>query len=157
MPDADEGEGSAQNTGKRTRRKNWTDPEIFAAVHAGLGTNEKLSTGRNSPERMNAMQHAFVTRVKYMADKDLWRCVKGNLVTKVTPQESIEMRCVSITAATKDCPVAAQLANIPSRYIYSWHPEHHRRRQQWEKKGGDGGVCVGMVGQRAWSCVGVPA
>ena len=47
-----------------------------------------------------------------VADKDQWRCVQGNLVTKVTPQESIEMRCVSITAATKDCPVAAQLANM---------------------------------------------
>ena len=37
---------------------------------------------------------------------------KGNLVTKVTPQESIQMRCVSITSATKDCPIAAQLANM---------------------------------------------
>jgi hypothetical protein len=112
MPDAEGGEGCAQDIVKRTRKKNWTDPEIFAAVHAGLGTNEKMSNGRNGPERMNAMQSAFVTRVKYMADKDLWRCVKGNLVTKVTPQESIEMRCVSITSATKDCPIAAQLANM---------------------------------------------
>ena len=75
MPDAEEGEGSAENTVKRTRKKNWTDPEIFAAVHAGLGTNEKLSTGRNVPERMNAMQSVFVTRVKYMSAKDLWSCV----------------------------------------------------------------------------------
>jgi hypothetical protein len=112
MPDAEGGEGCAQDIVKRTRKKNWTDPEIFAAVHSGLGTNEKMSNGRNGPERMNAMQSAFVTRVKYMADKDLWRCVKGNLVTKVTPQESIEMRCVSITSATKDCPIAAQLANM---------------------------------------------
>ena len=37
---------------------------------------------------------------------------KGNLVTKVTPQESIQMRCVSITSSTKDCPIAAQLANM---------------------------------------------
>ena len=70
-----------------------------------MDTNEKLSTGRNGPERMNAFQSAFVTRVKYMAVKDLWRCVKGNLVTKVTPQESIEIRCVSITSVTKDCPI----------------------------------------------------
>ena len=59
MPEADEGAGSAQKRGKGRRNKNWTDPEIFAAVHAGLGTNEKLSTGRNGPERMNAMQLAF--------------------------------------------------------------------------------------------------
>jgi hypothetical protein len=91
MSDAEEGEGCAENTVKRTRKKNWTGPEIFAAVYAGLGTNEKMSTGRNDPERMNDMQSVFVTRVKYMSDKDLWRCVKGNLVTKVTPQESIEM------------------------------------------------------------------
>ena len=70
-----------------------------------MDTNEKLSTGRNGPERMNPVQSAFVTRVKYMTDKDLWRCVKGNLVTKVTPQESIEIRCVSITSVTKDCPI----------------------------------------------------
>jgi hypothetical protein len=51
------------NTVKRTRKKNWTDPEIFVTVHTVLDTN----------------------------DKDLWRCVKGNLVTKVTPQESIDL------------------------------------------------------------------
>ena len=92
MSDTEEGEGSAENPVRRTlRKKNWTDPEIFADVHAGLGTNEKMSTGKNGPERMNAFQSVFVTRVKYMTDKDLWRCVKGNLVTKVTSQESIQM------------------------------------------------------------------
>ncbi len=55
MPDAEEGEGCAENTVKRTRKKNWTGPEIFAAVYVGLGTNEKMNTGRNDPERMNDM------------------------------------------------------------------------------------------------------
>ena len=91
MPGAEGGEGSAENPVKRTRNKNWTGSEIFAAVHAGLGTNEKMSTAKSGPESMNGFQSAYVTRVKYMADKDLWRCVKGNLVTKVTPQESIQM------------------------------------------------------------------
>ena len=80
--DAEGGDGPTENPVRRTRKKNWTDPEIFTPVHTGLDTNEKMSTG---------FQSSFVTRVKYMADKDLWRCVKDNLVTKVTPQESIQM------------------------------------------------------------------
>ncbi len=112
MTDAEGGEGSAENPVRRTRKKNWTDPEIFVVVHVDLDTNEMMITGKNGPERMKSFQSSFVTRVKYMTDKDLWRCVKGNLVTKVTPQESIQMRCVPITSATKDCPITTQLTNM---------------------------------------------
>ena len=38
-------------------------------------------------ERLNGFQSVFVTRVKYMTDRDLWRDHKDKLVTKVTPQE----------------------------------------------------------------------
>ena len=75
IPDTEEGEGSVDNPMRRTRKKNWTDPEIFSSVHVGFGTNEKMSTGKNGPKRMNAFQSSFVTRVKYMTDRQRRNCV----------------------------------------------------------------------------------
>ncbi len=38
-----------------------------------------------------------VTCVKYMTGKDPWRDQKGNLFTKVTPEESIEILLLLLT------------------------------------------------------------
>jgi len=39
------GDGGAGNENKETkkRNKNWTRPETMAAMHAALGTNEKMA------------------------------------------------------------------------------------------------------------------
>ena len=107
------GEGN-ENHEKKKKNKNWTRPEIFAAIHAGLGTNERMATGRCSADRMNGFQAAFTTYVRYMASKGMWVDRLGNPVTTVTPEESIQMRCVAITSATKDCPISRQLKDMIS-------------------------------------------
>ena len=105
------GEGSADSLPKK-RNNNWTWPEIWAVIHAGLGTNEQMATGRCSADRMNGFQTSFISIVRHKQDKGLWVDRLGNPVTTVTPQQSIDMRCIAITSATKDCPIARQLKGV---------------------------------------------
>jgi predicted adenine nucleotide alpha hydrolase (AANH) superfamily ATPase len=42
----------------------------------------------------------------------MWVDRLGNLVTTVTPEESIQIRCVAITSATKDCPISRQVEKM---------------------------------------------
>ena len=63
---------------------------------------------------MNGFQVAFTAYVRYMASKGMWVDRLGNPVTTVTPEESIQMRCVAITSATKDCPISRQLKDMIS-------------------------------------------
>jgi hypothetical protein len=107
------GEGN-ENHEKKKKNKNWTRPEIFTTIHAGLGTNERMTTDRCSGDRMNGFQVAFTTYVRYMASKGMWVDRLGNPVTTVTPEESIQMSCVAITSATKDCPISRQLKDMIS-------------------------------------------
>jgi hypothetical protein len=57
---------------------------------------------------MNGFQTVFISIVRHKQDKGLWVDHLVNPVTTVTPEQSIDMRCVVITSATKDCLVAAQ-------------------------------------------------
>ena len=65
------GEGSADSLPKK-RNNNWTWPEIWAVIHAGLGTNEQMATGRCSADRMNGFQTSFISIVRHKQDKGLW-------------------------------------------------------------------------------------
>ena len=91
------GDGGAGNENKETkkRNKNWTRPETMAAMHAVLGTNEKMANGKCSADRMNSFQSSFTTTVRYWASKGMWVDRLGNPVTTVTPEESIQMRLLS--------------------------------------------------------------
>ena len=67
----------------------------------GLERTPRKKTGTRTGQCRRSF---FVTHVKYMTHKNLWRNDEDNLVTKVTPEESIQMFCVTITSDTKDCP-----------------------------------------------------
>jgi len=44
----------------------------MAAIHAALGTNEKMANGKCSGDRMNIFQSVFKTTVKYYENKGMW-------------------------------------------------------------------------------------
>jgi hypothetical protein len=106
------GEGPVESIPKK-RNQNWTCPEIWSSIHTGLGlTNEQMTVDKCSADRMNGFQTVFISIVRHKQDKGLWVDHLVNPVTTVTPEQSIDMRCVVITSATKDCPIVRQLKGV---------------------------------------------
>ena len=79
---------------------------LFRSSCAALGTNEKFSTGKPTPVRLQTFNIAFTLRVRWMKQHDKWKDQFGEPVTKVTPEESIQTRCVPVNSATKDTPIS---------------------------------------------------
>jgi hypothetical protein len=102
-------EGGVKQTG---RDKVMTYPELMCYMWAVLGTNERLSGGKPTTVRLSTSNSAYTQRVKWMKEHDKWRDHHGNLVTTVTPEESIQLRVKEITTKTKDTPISYQQERV---------------------------------------------
>jgi hypothetical protein len=100
------------SSSKGHRGKAFTYPELMCCLFAALGTNEKFSAGKPGAVRLQTFNNAFVLRVRWMKEHDKWRDQFGKPVTKVTPEESIQTRCVPVNTATKDTPISYQVARV---------------------------------------------
>jgi hypothetical protein len=70
-----------------------------------IGTNEKFRTDKSSVVRLQTFNNVYTLRIKWMQSKDKWRDQFDQSVTKVTPEESIQTRCVVVDSKTKDTPI----------------------------------------------------
>ena len=110
MP-ADEG-GKEEAPGKRGRGNVFRFPELMCCMYAALGTNEKFSAGKCSAVRLQHYNDAYTQRVKWMKEHDKWRDQHGNLVSDVSPEDSIQTRVKTVTTSTKDTPISYQVARV---------------------------------------------
>ena len=110
MP-ADEG-GKEEAPGKRGRGNAFRFPELMCCMYAALGTNEKFSAGKCSAVRLQHYNDAYTQRVKWMKEHDKWRDQHGNLVSDVSPEDSIQTRVKTVTTSTKDTPISYQVARV---------------------------------------------
>ena len=78
---------------------------------SALGTNKKFSAGKPTPVRLQTFNDTFMLRVRWMKQHDKWKD-QFKPVTKVTPEESIQTRCVPVNPATKDTPISYQVARV---------------------------------------------
>ena len=110
MP-ADE-RGKEEAPGKRGRGNAFRFPELMCCMYAALGTNEKFSAGKCSAVRLQHYNDAYTQRVKWMKEHDKWRDQHGNLVSDVSPEDSIQTRVKTVTTSTKDTPISYQVARV---------------------------------------------
>ena len=69
-------------------------------------------SGKPTPVRLSSFNTAYTQRVKWMKEQDKWRDQHGKPVTKVTPEESIELRVKEVTNKTKDTPISYQQERV---------------------------------------------
>ena len=81
-------------------------------MYTALGTNEKFSAGKCSAVRLQHYNDAYTQRVKWMKEHDKWRDQHGNLVSDVSPEDSIQTRVKTVTTSTKDTPISYQVARV---------------------------------------------
>ena len=84
----------------------------MCCMYAALGTNEKFSAGKCSAVRLQHYNDAYTQRVKWMKEHDKWRDQHGNLVSDVSPEDSIQTRVKTVTTSTKDTPISYQVARV---------------------------------------------
>ena len=65
----------------KDRVKSFCFPELMSCLFTVLGTNEKFSTGKSKPVRLQTFNDTCTQRVKWMKEHDKWKDQHGKIVT----------------------------------------------------------------------------
>jgi hypothetical protein len=88
---------AAQKKTPGVRGKNWMYPEKICGVYAVTAVNNQFCDGSPQKERYVHYNEAYAAEANRMWKTDEWVDQHGRTEDKITPQQSIEERCVPIT------------------------------------------------------------
>jgi hypothetical protein len=88
---------AAQKKTPGVRGKNWMYPEKICGVYAVTAVNNQFCDGSPQKERYVHYNTVYATEAERMWKDGEWVDQQGRAEDKITPQQSIEERCVPIT------------------------------------------------------------